>query len=147
LLTVLPGSNGTVTIDPLKNVYTNGEIVTLTAVPAPGYFLAGWGGDSSGDLNPLTLVLDANKLVTASFASESNRPPTFQSVVRVGDTLTFAWSTVPARTYQVEYKTNLTDTTWTSLGGPITATNSTTTTSDSFTAGPEQRWYRVGMLP
>jgi uncharacterized repeat protein (TIGR02543 family) len=147
LLTVLPGSNGTVTIDPLKNVYTNGEIVTLTAMPAPGYFLAGWGGDSSGDLNPLPLVLDANKLVTASFASESNRPPTFQSVVRAGDTLTFAWSTVPGRAYQVEYKTNLDDTTWTSLSGPITATNSTTTASDPVAADALQRWYRVALLP
>jgi uncharacterized repeat protein (TIGR02543 family) len=147
LLTMLPGSNGTVTIDPARSVYTKGEIVTFTAVPAPDYFFAGWGGDASGEMNPLVLVLDTNKLVTASFASVSNRPPAFQSVVRIADTLTFAWSTVPGRTYQVEFKTNLTETIWSSLSGPITATNSTTTASDSVAAGPSQRWYRVALLP
>jgi hypothetical protein len=47
----------------------------------------------------------------------------------------------------VEYKTNLDDTTWTSLSGPITATNSTTTASDPVAADALQRWYRVALLP
>ena len=145
-LTVLPNSNGTVTINPARNVYTSGDIVTLTAVPATDYDFTGWSGDASGRSNPLVLSLDTNKLVTASFASVEP-PPVFQSVVQITNTLTFVWSTVPGRAYQVDYKTDLNDTNWTSLVGPITATNSTMTASDSLAGGPSQRWYRVARLP
>jgi uncharacterized repeat protein (TIGR02543 family) len=147
LLSVLPASYGTVTINPNKNVYTQGDIVALTAVPATDYFFSGWGGNASGTVNPLLLTLDSSKVVTATFTSVSNRPPVFQSVVQTGGTLTFVWSAVPARTYQVEYKTNLNDTIWTSLAGPVTATNTTMTASDSVAAGASQMWYRVALLP
>ena len=147
LLTVLPASYGTVTVNPARSVYTKGDSVTLTAVPAPEFYFAGWGGDISGELNPLMLTLDANKVVMATFTSVANRPPVFQSVVQTGDTLTFAWSAVPARTYQLEYKTNLNDTIWTSLSSPVTATNTTMTASDSIAVGATQMWYRVALLP
>jgi hypothetical protein len=43
--------------------------------------------------------------------------------------------------YQVQYKTNLTDATWTSLGGLISGSNSIQTVSDPATGS--QRFYRV----
>ena len=148
LLTVSPGNNGTVTINPAKSVYNQGESVTLTAVPAPDYAFVGWGGDASGVTNPLVLTLDTTKLITASFTVATTNPtPVFQTVTQVADKLTFTWSALLARTYQVEYKTNLDDTNWSSLNGPITATNTTMAASDSIAAGPSQRGYRVALLP
>ena len=67
-LVVLPNGNGTVSVNPSKNVYTNGETVTLTAVPAANQTFTGWSGDASGNLNPLVLALTTSKLITANFA-------------------------------------------------------------------------------
>ena len=74
-LTVLPSGNGTVAVSPLKNVYTNGETVTLTASPGAGNVFTGWSGDASDTANPLSLVLQSNKLVYAHFAPGTLNPP------------------------------------------------------------------------
>ncbi|SPE50379.1 hypothetical protein SBV1_1120016 [Verrucomicrobia bacterium] len=67
-LTTLANGPGTVTINPLQNPYTNGEIVTLTARPAFGYFFNGWTGDVSGTLNPMSITLNTSMVVTANFS-------------------------------------------------------------------------------
>jgi uncharacterized repeat protein (TIGR02543 family) len=147
-LTVLPDSNGTVVLDPARNVYTIGDTVTLTAVPATNYIFSEWGGDASGNLNPLVLSLNTNQLITATFAAAPVvQAPVFQTVGQTAGTLAFTWSTVSGRSYQVQYTTNLTQTNWTDLGSPITATNSTTTAVDLILSGPAQRLYRVALLP
>ena len=147
-LTVLPDSNGTVTIDPARNVYSIGDTATLTAVPATNYTFTGWGGDASGNLNPLVLSLNTNQLITATFApAPVVQAPVFQSVGQTADTITFTWTTAPGRSYQVQYTTDLAQTNWTDLGSPITATNSTTTAFDLILSGPAQRLYRVALLP
>jgi hypothetical protein len=147
LLTVLANTNGTVTVDPLKSVYTIGETVTLTAVPAAGYVLAGWGGDASGNVNPLVLSLDTNKFITASFAVQPAFQLVFQTVVQTAGTLTFTWSAVPGRTYQVQYTTNLSQPDWSDLDSATLATNSTMTASDAIAPDSSQRWYRIAQLP
>jgi hypothetical protein len=42
-------------------------MVTLTAIPATGYRFDHWGGDASGVLTTLNVVVDAGKTVTAYF--------------------------------------------------------------------------------
>ena len=139
---MLPSANGTVTVNPARSVYTIGDTVTLTALPATDYTFIGWGGDASGALNPLVLSLSTNTLVTASF----DQPPVFQSVAQTEGELTFAWSAVTGRTYQVQYTTDLLQTNWSNLGSPTLATNATMSASDS--AGPDpQRFYRIALLP
>ena len=66
-LTVLPPTNGSVTVDPERALYSPGEQVTLTAVPALGYIFAGWGSDATGTTNPLVLTMDGNKVISAAF--------------------------------------------------------------------------------
>src|SRR5262249_13405689 len=66
-LVVIAPSNGVVSVEPLKPVYDLGESVTLTAIPSAGYSFQNWGSDASGTQNPLLLVLDTNKIVTADF--------------------------------------------------------------------------------
>jgi hypothetical protein len=60
-------SGGSVTLDPPGGVYTAGTRVSVTAVADPGFAFASWGGDLSGSENPTTLVVDADKTVTARF--------------------------------------------------------------------------------
>ena len=67
-LVVLPNGNGSVSVSPAKNVYTNGEPVTLTAWPAANQTFTCWSGDATGNLNPLVLALTSSKLITANFA-------------------------------------------------------------------------------
>jgi PKD repeat protein len=65
---VAPATGGSVVLDPPGGVYVVGTQVTATAVPAPGYHFGSWGGDLSGTQNPATLVVDADKVVSAEFA-------------------------------------------------------------------------------
>ncbi len=60
-------ANGTVTKTPDQTSYTTGQTVTLQATSNAGYIFSGWSGDLTGSANPTTLVMNANKSVTASF--------------------------------------------------------------------------------
>ena len=42
--------------------------VVLKAIPAPGYRLANWGGDASGNSETVELTMSCNKSVTAVFS-------------------------------------------------------------------------------
>ena len=141
-LTLLPNGNGTIAAKPAKNVYTIGETVALAAAPAVNYDFTGWSGDASGNLNPLVIVLNTNKLIKANFSM----PIVFQSVGQSAGIITMAWNSITGRTYQVLYKTNLSQTTWGNLSGPTLATNDTMSASDS-TAPNRQRFYRITLLP
>lgn len=59
--------SGTVTVDPVKPYYLDGEFVQLTAAPAAGWAFTGWSGNLSGRSNPINLQMDSNKIVTADF--------------------------------------------------------------------------------
>jgi len=58
------------------------------------------------------------------------------------------WSTVPGVSYQVLYSTNLLDTNWINLGGPLTAVTNTLSVSDTnaLLVSP-QRFYRLVEQP
>jgi uncharacterized repeat protein (TIGR02543 family) len=63
----LPTTNGTVTG---AGEYKPGATATLTAVPNPGYKFTGWTGDASGTTNPLSIAMDADKSMAATFAPD-----------------------------------------------------------------------------
>ncbi|UII33031.1 glycoside hydrolase family 9 protein [Fulvivirga ulvae] len=62
---------GSIQLSPAGGVYNANTEVTLTAVPGTGYIFTGWSGDLSGTANPATIVMAANKTVTATFEEES----------------------------------------------------------------------------
>jgi hypothetical protein len=69
-LTVLVSGGGTVDVDPTPGPYPAGTPVTLTAMPVgPNWGFAAWTGDATGSANPLLLVMDEEKTVTAVFQS------------------------------------------------------------------------------
>jgi uncharacterized repeat protein (TIGR02543 family) len=62
---------------------------TLTATSAPGYIFTGWAGDAAGTVNPLTLLMDADKTVGANFTpdtkdDDSDGLTNFQEIVEHG---------------------------------------------------------------
>ena len=53
------------------------------------------------------------------------------------------WNSQSNVTYQVQYRSDLTTNLWTSLGGCIRSTNSTSCAYDPIVGGQPQRFYRV----
>jgi len=62
---VSPTGAGSVSRSPERPSYSHGEEVTLTAVPIFGFAFAGWA--VSGSANPVTITMDSDKSITASF--------------------------------------------------------------------------------
>ncbi len=68
-LVVSQPTNGAITGN---GYYEFGSTVTVTAAPDPGYLFTGWSGDASGTTNPLAVLMDADKTITANFGPDTN---------------------------------------------------------------------------
>ena len=70
VLTVManPAEGGTIKINPNKKTYTEGEIVTLTAIPSPGNELKYWSSGENAEI--ITIPMTADMGVTASFGEK-----------------------------------------------------------------------------
>jgi len=60
--------NGIVVKNPNLASYASGASVILTATANTGYVFTGWSGDATGTVSPVTVIMNANKNVTANFA-------------------------------------------------------------------------------
>ena len=69
---VSPANAGTISLNPPGGVYTAGQVVTITAQANSGYRFVNWSGDVTGTSNPTTVLMNANKTVTANFESTSD---------------------------------------------------------------------------
>lgn len=71
-LTISTGTGGTT--DPSPGTYTHdsGANVTAKAIANTGYNFSGWSGDASGTTNPITITMDKDKTITASFKATSS---------------------------------------------------------------------------
>ena len=67
----ITSANGTVVKDPNSLTYNTGTSVQLTATANSGYTFSSWSGDASGSKNPLTVVVNGNKDITANFTSNT----------------------------------------------------------------------------
>ena len=63
-----------------------------------------------------------------------------------GNLLNLNWSALAGRSYQLQFTTNLAPPVWLNLGGPLVATNTTLTATDSISTN-SQRFYRLMLLP
>jgi uncharacterized repeat protein (TIGR02543 family) len=66
-LTVDTVGSGSVAREPDQATYDPGTPVELTAVPDDGWDFSGWSGDASGTDNPVTVTMNSNLNVTATF--------------------------------------------------------------------------------
>lgn len=58
-------------VDPSEGSYEEGTQVTLIATAADGYKFSAWSGDASGISETITITMDSDKSVTATFVEES----------------------------------------------------------------------------
>ena len=73
--------------------------------------------------------------------------PRFNGASLTGDGyIQISFSTLPGRNYQVQYKNNLADATWTPLGGTVSGTGAAVNIYDDITSRP-QRFYQLLALP
>ncbi|MFC2036389.1 hypothetical protein ACFLYD_00245 [Chloroflexota bacterium] len=75
VLTISTIGQGVVERDPSKWSYVQGELVTLTPKPEPGWSFADWSGPDVGDLvnngdGTWSLAIDSDKALTATFAQD-----------------------------------------------------------------------------
>ncbi len=59
--------SGQIELDPPGGVYREGAPVTLTAVPEVGWQFSGWSGHIAGTDNPVSIIVNSDKQVTAVF--------------------------------------------------------------------------------
>jgi hypothetical protein len=64
-----PQDGGSVVMSPNQTEHSSGTTVTLTASASPGYRFLQWAGDAYGSANPISVVMDTNFIVTATFVS------------------------------------------------------------------------------
>lgn len=72
---VSPSGSGTIEVNqtaqtsyPADLTFANGESVSLKAVPNPNYEFASWEGSLSGTDNPITVIIDCDKNIAATFS-------------------------------------------------------------------------------
>jgi uncharacterized repeat protein (TIGR02543 family) len=63
----ITAENGRVEKNPDQAAYEYNTKVELTATPATGYHFVEWTGDACGKANPLTVMMDKDKTITANF--------------------------------------------------------------------------------
>ncbi|SVB93091.1 uncharacterized protein METZ01_LOCUS245945, partial [marine metagenome] len=66
-LTLEPFGPGTIEVTPSQATYLDGDIVSVKAVEGQGGAFLGWESDVSGNENPLTVVVNADKTIRANF--------------------------------------------------------------------------------
>jgi hypothetical protein len=82
-----------------------------------------------------------------TFSVVISSPPQFTGVSpQTNGQVQISFNTLPAQNYQVQFKDNLTDTNWTSLGGMISGLGSPTNFYDDI-SGHFQRFYRLLVSP
>ena len=88
------------------------------------------------------------RLAVFGATSTTAPPPTLSAPVRQSGTggVQLSSSAQAGKTYRVEYKTNLSSTTWITLTN-VTASGSTVSATDSTATGQPLRFYRFVELP
>jgi hypothetical protein len=83
---------------------------------------------------------------TASFVITVMSPPQLGAAKPIGSMLPFVFSTLPGQTYQIQFKDNLEDASWSALTSPLPGTGGLLEVDEDLT-GQAQRFYRLVVLP
>jgi len=108
------------------------------------------------DVNPVVTATNISASVTNFVGSDPQRfyrvkvteapLPVILSLKVSNGSAVITWSSVPAKDYRLQYKTNVTDVTWSEVAPSITATAATTTTTNTV-GTVAQRFYRIRQMP
>ena len=103
---------------------------------------------SVADTNPAavnTRSLSATNSFTIVVSATVGSRPLLDTPVLTSTTVTLFWSSIPGRTYRLQYTPNLNGNNWIDLPGDVTASGTTASKADTRTTAP--RFYRVALLP
>jgi uncharacterized repeat protein (TIGR02543 family) len=77
--------SGSVTLDPPGGSYDEGTVVTLTASADAGSTFEGWSGAATGTANPVTVTMDGDRTVTATFKANGPGDLNGDGIVNIDD--------------------------------------------------------------
>lgn len=103
-------------------------------------------GDA-GSYQTIISNLYSTNVSTAVCLTVIAQPPTLQlaTVSQSGGAFNIGWNVPQGQICQIQYTTNLTQSGWINLGGPVTVTSGTVCATDSL--GNSQCFYRLVVLP
>jgi hypothetical protein len=136
------------------SLVTNGYVATFAgagvgaaiAVTVNGLSLSGASAGNYTFAQPAGLTANIAPAAVLKVKANKTAQGYTQNITPVAGTFALTWSAVAGQPYQLQYKTNLSQTVWTNLGAVITATDATVTVSDDGLSDP-QRFYRLVVLP
>jgi hypothetical protein len=67
-LTLATNGQGTISLNPTGGVYLSNSVVMATATAATGWVFVGWSGGTNGNVNSLSIAMNANFSLTGKFA-------------------------------------------------------------------------------
>jgi hypothetical protein len=110
-LTIESGSGGTTNPSPGSYIYDKGTKVTITAIPDAHYQFSGWSGDRSGLANPITITMNSDKSIIASFVRIIYSPLNFTGQKVLNRSLSqaeyinvFSWQSNPNNMNIMKYR-------------------------------------------
>jgi hypothetical protein len=125
-------TTGQITWTPLSTQAPSTNTIVVTATDS--------GTPPLTDTNSFTLtVFSTNTIPTSTFR--------ITSFSVTNGLATLSWTSIPNRTYHLQYKNALTATTWTNVLLDIVATGTTTTAHPTLDPAVPTRFYRVALLP
>jgi hypothetical protein len=93
-----------------------------------------------------TYDTDGLESIPSNEVSYPGTPPAFGAIVVKDGQLFLTWDSIPGQAYQVQFTTNLNQCYWESVGGTITAVDTSASAIEPI--GPEdQRFYRLMLVP
>jgi hypothetical protein len=127
---------------PITLVITNyvfGKTKLRFGTSAAGLTTAQLGQFQFADYSNAPGRIDASGFVTPDV-------PVFTLVTKTNSAVSLGWLSISGKTYQVDFKLNLIDASWTTLTSNVTANGSSASYTDT-TATAGRRFYRVAQLP
>ena len=143
-LTVLPEGFGSVSASPRANRYGTGTNVTLTATPDTGQSFVSWSGDASGVQNPLMVVMNSSRVITASFTKRPRLAPVLCDGLSGREEFQLLLTGEFGGRYEIEAATNLVSVgaAWAALGA-VTNEFGAAQFNVPFTTNHTRRFYRA----
>ena len=131
-----------------SGVIAAGQSVTVTS---SGTWTAASGmhtlSASADTANNVTEAVENNNAMIATLnvaAPNGSTNPIVKLAMQSDRKMAISWNSVVGKTYQVSYKSSLTNSTWLPLGAPITATGTTSSYIDNpLPVGVKTRFYNV----
>jgi hypothetical protein len=138
-----PAAGGAISVVDVGNVTTN-SVSGLVPATTYSFFVTAYNAANveSAPSTAISFAVPGTDEIIFRATTPNGRPSSI-ALDRAG-LAKLSWSAVPGKSYQVLYKTNLTDPTWTRLGSDVRASDATAFQSDHVVGN---RFYTVIQLP